>query len=74
MPSAKLKDEMPEVRVLSATALGQVAQGDEQAIEGLGLALSGDPDVDVRSMTAAALEWMGTAGRGRGLDPAIERP
>jgi HEAT repeat protein len=54
-----MKDERAEVRVLSATALGRVAPGDEKAIETLGLALTGDPDVDVRSAAASGLGWMG---------------
>ncbi len=56
---ATMKDEMPEVRVLSATALGRVAPGDEKAIEALGLALTGDPDVDVQSAAASGLGGMG---------------
>jgi HEAT repeat protein len=56
---ATMKDEMAEVRVLSATALGRVAPGDEKAIESLALALTGDPDVDVRSAAASGLGWMG---------------
>jgi HEAT repeat protein len=56
---ATMKDERPEVRVQSATALGRVAPGDEKAIETLGLALAGDPDVDVRNAAASGLGWMG---------------
>ncbi len=63
---ATMKDEMPEVRVLSATALGRVAPGDEKAIETLGLALTGDPDVDVRNAAASALGWMGTQAAAAG--------
>ena len=54
-----MKDETPEVRVLSATALGRVAPGDEKAIETLGLAVTGDPDVNVQSAAASGLGWMG---------------
>jgi HEAT repeat protein len=43
----------------SETALGRVAPGDEKAIEALGLALAGDPDVDVRNAAARCLGWMG---------------
>ena len=56
---ATMKDKMAEVRVLSATALGRVAAGDEKAIEALGLALAGDPDVDVRSAAARARGALG---------------
>jgi HEAT repeat protein len=56
---AAMKDEMPEVRVLTATALGRVAAGDQKAVETLGLALIGDPDVNVRNAAASALGWMG---------------
>ena len=56
---ATMKDKMPEVRVLSATALGRIAPGDEKAIETLGLALTEDPDVNVRNAAASALGWMG---------------
>ncbi len=56
---ATMKDDMPEVRVVSATALGRVAPGDEKAIETLGLALTGDPDVNVRNAAAPGLGLMG---------------
>ena len=73
---ASMKDEMPEVRVLSATALSRVAPGDEEAIETLGLALAGDPDVDVRNAAASGPGRDGSEsfGRGPGDDPGIERP
>ena len=56
---AAMKEETPEVRILSATSLGRVAPGDEKAIETLGLALTGDPDVDVRNAAASGLGAMG---------------
>ena len=56
---AAMKDETPGVRVLSATALGRVAPGNREAIEALGLALTEDPNVNVRNAAASGLGWMG---------------
>ena len=69
-----LKDEMPELRVLSATALGKVAPGDGKAIEALGRAALTVTSTSTSgaAVLASGLGWMGPKrGRGPGLDPGL---